>query len=56
MKINEIITETTTAGGIATVVGGVGSAITRDASIYGKKKPGTTKKKKKGKYANSTQG
>jgi len=55
MKVNEIITETTTAGGIATVVGGVGSALTRNASIYGNKKPGKKKKKKTGKYANSTQ-
>ena len=42
--------ESTTAGGIATVVGGVGSAITRNASIYGNA-PKTKKKKKK--YANS---
>lgn len=51
MKITEIINETTTAGGIATVVGGLAPAITRDASIYDNKKP--SKKKKSGKYANS---
>jgi len=54
MKINEIINETTTAGGMATVVGGLGPAFTRGASIYGNKKPGKKPgKKKKTKYANS---
>ena len=52
MKINEIITETTTSGGIATVVGGMAPAFTRGASIYGNDKA-TKKKKKTGKYANS---
>jgi len=52
MKVNEIIKETTTAGGIATVVGGIAPAITRNASIYGNDKP-KKKKKKSGKYANS---
>ena len=43
--------ESTTAGGIATVVGGMAPAITRNASIYGTAPK--TKKKKKKKYANS---
>lgn len=43
--------ETTTAGGIATVVGGLAPAITRNASIYGNAPK--AKKKKKKKYANS---
>ncbi len=47
------LNETTVAGGIATVVSGMGSTLTRNASIYG-----TTKKKKKkvketSKYMNS---
>ena len=49
MKVNEIVNETTTAGGIATVVGGMAPAITRNASIYGN----APKTKKKKKYANS---
>jgi len=54
MKINEIINETTTAGGMATVVGGLGPAFTRGASIYGDdKKKKIAEKKKTGKYANS---
>lgn len=52
MRAKEFINETTTAGGIATVVGGMAPAITRNASIYG-----NTKKKKKtnetDKYMNS---
>jgi hypothetical protein len=54
MKINEIINETTTAGGIATVVGGMAPAFTRGASIYGDDKPKKKKKSKK-KYKNSKQ-
>ena len=50
MKINEIITETTSSGGIATVVGGTGNMLYRNPSIYdnvGKYvKPAKTKKKK----------
>ena len=43
MKINEIISETTSAGGVATVVQPLGGMIKRpDPSVYGK-----TKKKKK---------
>jgi len=55
MKVNEIIQETTTAGGIATVVGGMAPAFTRNASIYGNEPKKKKKKKKKGKYANSKQ-
>lgn len=51
------INETTSAGGMATVVSplNANSALTRGASIYGNKKPGPRKKKKAGKYANSKQ-
>ena len=54
MRASEFITETTSAGGMATVTSALGSPITRNASIYGtpeKKK----KKKKTGKYVNSKQ-
>lgn len=50
MKINEIINETTTAGGIAGVVGGLGAG-DPNASIYpakGKKKKINSEKKKTG--------
>jgi len=36
MKSHEFINETTSAGGIATVVGGMAPTITRNSSIYGK--------------------
>jgi len=52
MKINEIINESTTAGCVATVVGGSAPAFTRGASVYGQA-PAKKKKKKAGKYANS---
>jgi hypothetical protein len=52
MKVSEIINETTTAGGIATVVGGMAPTFTRNASIYSDDKPAKKKKKKK-KYSNS---
>ena len=41
------LSETTTAGAIATVVGGMAPAITRNASIYGEPEVTTTVKKKK---------
>ena len=50
MKINEIITETTSAGGIATVVGGTGPMLYRNPSIYsnvGKYVKPAKKKRKK---------
>ncbi len=50
MRINEIITETTSSGGIATVVGGTGSMLYRNPSIYsnvGKYVKPAKKKKKK---------
>ena len=46
------IAETTTAGGIATVAGGMAPAFTRNASIYGNTKK-KKMKKKSGKYLNS---
>lgn len=53
MRAKEFINETTSAGGVATVVGALGSPLTRNASIYGN----TKKKKKKtteaNKYMNS---
>lgn len=53
MKINEIITETTSAGSIATVVAGQGPMITRNASIYGNTDKEKKKQPKTGKYKNS---
>ena len=54
MKINDIVTESTTAGSIATVSAPM-STQSRNASIYGGKKAGNllTGKKTKAKYANS---
>jgi len=52
MRAHEFITETTTAGGMATVTSALGSTLTRNASIYGKPKK-KTESKKTGKYANS---
>lgn len=52
MRAHEFITETTTAGGMATVVQGMGSTLTRNASIYGKPRK-KTESKKPGKYSNS---
>ena len=53
MELEEMssLYESTTAGGMATVVGGLGSTITRNASMYGNAPK--AKKKKKKKYANS---
>lgn len=53
MRASEFVTETTTSGGIATVVGGLAPAFTRNASIYGPDKKSSKKKKKTAKYANS---
>ena len=55
MELEEMssLYESTTAGGMATVVGGLGSTITRNASIYGNAPKTKKKKKKSGKYANS---
>ena len=52
-SISLTLSETTTAGGMAVgAIGGLGPAITRNASIYGN--PSKKKKKKKsGKYMNS---
>jgi hypothetical protein len=54
MKINDIVTESTTAGSIATVAAPM-TTQSRNASIYGGKKVGNllTGKKTKAKYANS---
>ena len=52
MRAHEFITETTSAGGIATVATGMAPAFTRGASIYGEQ-PKKKKKKSKKKYVNS---
>jgi len=52
MRANEFITETTSAGGIATVSSALAPAFTRNASVYGNTKK-KSKAKKTGKYANS---
>lgn len=49
MRASEFITETTSAGGVATVVGGVGKMLYRNPSIYynvGKYNKPAKKKKK----------
>jgi hypothetical protein len=53
MRSNEFIAETTTAGAIATVPGGLAPAFTRNASIYGTDDKKKKKAKKAGKYSNS---
>lgn len=53
MRASEFITETTSAGGIATVVGGMAPTITRNASIYGQEPKKKKKGKKPAKYRNS---
>jgi len=47
------LNETTTAGCVATVATGMGSTLTRNASIYGNPAKKKKKKKKSGKYKNS---
>jgi hypothetical protein len=55
VQIGKSVMETTTSGGIATVVGGMAPTITRNASIYGTDAEEKKKRKKTGKYQNSTE-
>ena len=56
---NAHLSETTTAGGVATMVGALGAPFTRNSSIYGSKPTAPNRKKKKkkvkeaDKYSNS---
>jgi hypothetical protein len=54
VRIRRIVNETTSAGGIATVVGG-GPMLYRNPSIYGEQPKKKKKSKKANKYANSKQ-
>ena len=55
MRAKEFINETTSAGGIATVAGGMGQTLYRNPSIYNTQPKKNKKKKKGNKYANSKQ-
>ena len=55
MRAKEFINEMTSAGGIATVAGGIGQTLYRNPSIYGEQPKKKKNKKKANKYANSKQ-